>query len=141
MNTEINQTADGKKFAFLTVEAIMTDELKAFEFKSRNQLITTVTDEFSAVCPFSGLPDVAKLIIEYRPISQKCIELKSLKYYITSFRNVGLYQEGCTKRIYDDLYTVLGLDDNNLKVTTIYNVRGGFTTTCQEGKIRLPYTK
>ena len=63
----------------------------------------------------------------------KCIELKSLKYYFVSFRNVGIYQEGATKRIHDDLKNAL--ETKKIKVTTIYNTRGGFDTTCVEGKI------
>lgn len=125
--------AEGKQFDFLSPDHIKTELLETFDFETDSQKITTETDEFSAVCPFSGLPDVAKLKIVYYPEGGKCIELKSLKYYITSFRNVGLYQEGVTKRIYDDLKNALGLDAFNISVTTIYNVRGGFTTTCVEG--------
>ena len=55
------------------------------------------------------------------------------RYYFVSFRNVGIYQEGATKRIYLDLKKVL--NSNKVKVTTIYNTRGGFDTTCSEGKI------
>lgn len=127
----VNQTAEGMKFPFVGVEAILTGELKTFDFHSPKQLIETETKEFSAVCPFSGLPDIATLNIVYRPEGGKCIELKSLKYYLTSFRNVGLYQEGCTKRIYEDLKHVLGT--HKVKVTTTYNVRGGFETICTEG--------
>ena len=93
----------------------------------------TETNEFSAVCPFSGLPDLAKVRIEYFPAGKKCIELKSLKYYFTSFRNVGIYQEGATKRIYDDLSSIL--ETKKIQITTIYNIRGGFKTTCVEGNI------
>ena len=63
----------------------------------------TETDELSAVCPFSWLPDLAYVKIEYYQIGVKCIELKSLKYYFISFRNVCIFQEGATKRIYNDL--------------------------------------
>ena len=50
-----------------------------------------------------------------------------------SFRNVGIYQEAATKRIYDDLSTLLGT--SKIKITTIYNTRGGFDTTCIEGSL------
>ena len=56
-----------------------------------------------------------------------------MKYYFVSYRNVGIYQEGATKRIYMDLKNVL--DTEKVKVTTIYNTRGGFDTTCIEGKL------
>ena len=71
--------------------------------------------------------------IEYFPEGGKCVELKSLKYYIISFRYVGIYQEAATKRIYDDLKILL--DTNKLQITTIYNTRGGFDTTCIEGTL------
>ncbi|MCB0293572.1 MAG: NADPH-dependent 7-cyano-7-deazaguanine reductase QueF, partial [Calditrichaeota bacterium] len=70
---------------------------------------------------------------EYYPEGGKCMELKSLKYYIISFRNVGIYQEAATKRIYDDLKQLL--QTNRLRVTTIYKTRGGFDTTCIEGRL------
>ena len=69
----------------------------------------------------------------YFPAGGKCIELKSLKYYFTSFRSVGIYQEGATKRIYDDLSSIL--ETKKIQITTIYNIRGGFKTTCVEGNI------
>ena len=125
--------AEGQTFPFLGIEAINTGFLKTFPFDSPNQLIETFTPEFSAVCPFSGLPDIADLTIEYHPRGGRAIELKSLKYYVTSFRPVGLYQEGVTKRIYNDLKEILKTD--SLIVKTSYNVRGGFETTCTEGEL------
>ena len=125
--------AEGETFNFEDVSKINSNFLETFEFDSADQYIKTETNEFSAVCPFSGLPDLAKVKIEYFPKGGKCIELKSLKYYFTSFRNVGIYQEGVTKRIYNDL--CLCLETNKLQITTIYNIRGGFKTTCVEGNI------
>ena len=125
--------AEGETFNFEDVSKINSNFLETFEFDSADQYIKTETNEFSAVCPFSGLPDLAKVKIEYFPKGGKCVELKSLKYYFTSFRNVGIYQEGVTKRIYSDL--CLCLETNKLQITTIYNIRGGFKTTCVEGNI------
>lgn len=125
--------AEGETFNFDDVSKINSNFLETFEFDSVDQYIKTETNEFSAVCPFSGLPDLAKVKIEYFPKGGKCVELKSLKYYFTSFRNVGIYQEGVTKRIYNDL--CLCLETNKLQITTIYNIRGGFKTTCVEGNI------
>ncbi len=125
--------ADGKEFSFLSEDHIDSSFLETFKFDSKEQYITTKTREFSAVCPFSGLPDLADVIIEYFPEGGLCVELKSLKYYFVSFRNVGIYQEAATKRIYDDLKSLL--KTNKIKITTIYNIRGGFDTTCIEGKI------
>ena len=125
--------AEGKIFNYDDISKIDNNYLETFPFESVNQYIKTETDEFSAVCPFSGLPDLAKVRIEYFPEGKKCIELKSLKYYFTSFRNVGIYQEGATKRIYDDLSSIL--ETKKIQITTIYNIRGGFKTTCVEGSI------
>ena len=125
--------AEGKIFNYDDTSKINANFLETFPFESVNQYIKTETNEFSAVCPFSGLPDLAKVRIEYFPEGKKCIELKSLKYYFTSFRNVGIYQEGATKRIYDDLSSIL--ETKKIQITTIYNIRGGFKTTCVEGSI------
>ena len=125
--------AEGLKLEFGSEELKNPNHLETFPFESSNQYIITETEEFSAVCPFSGLPDYSYLKIEYFPQGGKCVELKSLKYYIISFRNVGIYQEAATKRIYDDLKILL--DTNKLQITTIYNTRGGFDTTCIEGTL------
>ena len=125
--------AEGKIFNYDDASKINANFLETFPFESVDQYIKTETNEFSAVCPFSGLPDLAKVRIEYFPAGGKCIELKSLKYYFTSFRNVGIYQEGATKRIYDDLSSIL--ETKKIQITTIYNIRGGFKTTCIEGSI------
>lgn len=125
--------AEGKIFNYDDASKINANFLETFPFESVDQYIKTETNEFSAVCPFSGLPDLAKVRIEYFPTGGKCVELKSLKYYFTSFRNVGIYQEGATKRIYDDLSSIL--ETKKIQITTIYNIRGGFKTTCIEGNI------
>ena len=125
--------SDGKYFEFDGEDQINSDFLETFPFDSPDQYIMTETDEFSAVCPFSGLPDLAYVKIEYYPTGGKCIELKSLKYYFVSFRNVDIYQEGATQRIYNDLKNVLDIE--KIRITTVYNTRGGFETTCIEGKL------
>ena len=125
--------AEGLKLAFDGEDKIRPELLETFDFDSPDQYILTETDEFSAVCPFSGLPDLAYVKIEYFPTGGKCVELKSLKYYFISYRNVGIYQEGATKRIYSDLKSVL--ETARLQVTTVYNIRGGFDTTCIEGSL------
>ena len=73
------------------------------------------------------LHNTVTLRILYVP-SDRCIELKSLKYYVTSYRSVGIFQEHATARIAEDLFRVL--QPKRLVVTTIYNTRGGFDTTC-----------
>lgn len=119
--------AEGRTIQFSGPEAIDVAVLETFEYAGPNQEIVTETREFSPVCPYSGLPDFATLRIAYVP-SDRCIELKSLKYYVTSFRSVGIFQEHATARIAEDLFRVL--QPKRLAVTTIYNTRGGFDTTC-----------
>ena len=120
-------TAEGRTFAFSGPETIDASVLETFPYAGPEQDVVTETPEFSAVCPYSGLPDYATLTIRYTP-SDRCIELKSLKYYITSYRNVGIFQEHATARIADDLFRALA--PRRLTVSTRYNVRGGFETTC-----------
>ena len=130
----IGQTAEGKKIEFESTDSIDKKELKVFKFNSIKQYIKIYTKEFIAVCPFSGLPDVAKIKIEYYPEGKVALELKSLKYYLISFKNVGIYQEEVTKRIYNDLKEIL--KTKKIRITSKYNVRGGlYTTTCIEGKL------
>lgn len=119
--------AEGRIFQFDSPEKICTSYLEAITYHGNEQLIKIDTSEFSCVCPFSGLPDFGRLIIEYVPDSL-CIELKSFKYYLISFRNIGIYQEEATNRIYSDFKQTI--KPKKLKVITIYNTRGGIDTTC-----------
>jgi 7-cyano-7-deazaguanine reductase len=119
--------AEGRTIPFVGPETIDVAVLETFEYSGPDQEIVTETREFSAVCPYSGLPDFATLTIKYVP-SDRCVELKSLKYYVTSYRNVGIFQEHATAKIAEDLFKLL--EPQMLEVTTLYNVRGGFETKC-----------
>ena len=120
-------TPEGRSLPFVGPEHVDVAVLETFPYEGPAQEIVTSTDEFSAVCPYSGLPDFATLTVTYVP-GKACIELKSLKYYVTSYRNVGIFQEHATAKIAEDLFKVLA--PARLTVETIYNVRGGFLTTC-----------
>jgi 7-cyano-7-deazaguanine reductase len=120
-------TAEGRTIPFTGPEAIDAAVLETFPYQGPEQEIVTETSEFSAVCPYSGLPDFAILTIRYVP-SDSCVELKSLKYYVMSYRNVGIFQEHATARLAEDLQRLLRA--KTLTVSTRYNVRGGFETTC-----------
>jgi 7-cyano-7-deazaguanine reductase len=124
--------AEGRTLPFSGPEAIDAAALETFGYDGPEQTIVTETREFSAVCPYSGLPDYALLRVTYVP-TDRCIELKSLKYYVMSYRSVGIFQEHATARIAEDLFRVL--QPKQLAVTTIYNVRGGFETTCTVEKM------
>jgi 7-cyano-7-deazaguanine reductase len=119
--------AEGRTLPFVGPEQIDAAVLETFDYEGPAQEIVTETNEFTAVCPYSGLPDFARLTISYVP-QARCVELKSLKYYVTSFRNVGIFQEHATARIAEDLFRLLA--PRTLSVRTVYNVRGGFETTC-----------
>ena len=127
-------TAEGRTLPFVGPEHVDVAVLETFDYDGPAQEIVTETGEFTAVCPYSGLPDFARLVISYVP-DQRCVELKSLKYYVTSFRNVGVFQEHATARIAQDLFRLLA--PRKLSVRTVYNVRGGFETTCT---VTLPTT-
>ena len=129
----IGQTAEGKKINFESKESIQRKELKVFKFESKNQYIKIQTKEFIAVCPFSGLPDIAKINIEYYAKGGVALELKALKYYLISYKNVGIYQEEVTKTIYNDLSNIL--KTKKIKITSKYNIRGGLLTTCSKGNL------
>ncbi len=120
-------SAEGKLFQFQQHDAIRADFLKALPYRGLDQIVLYKTSEFSAVCPFSGLPDIATVMIEYIP-KKLIVELKSLKYYFVSYRNVGIYQEDATNRIFSDLHDFL--KPKYMKVSTIYNTRGGIDSVC-----------
>ena len=119
--------AEGKSFRFEGVEVLTPDVLETFpyEYPSRDALVEIETDEWSCVCPFSGLPDFGTLTVNYVP-SDGCIELKSLKYYLTSFRNVGIYQEHAANRVLD--YLVACCAPRWIEVELDYRLRGGIHT-------------
>jgi 7-cyano-7-deazaguanine reductase len=96
-----------------------------YEFAGKDIVINIDTEEFTAVCPWSGLPDFAKIKIDYVP-HKVCIELRSLKYYLLSYRNVGIFQEHAVNRILNDLVTCAS--PKWMKVTADYKIRGGIHT-------------
>ncbi len=109
------------------VDAIDTTVLETFpyEYAGKDIVINIDTDEFTAVCPWSGLPDFATIRIDYIP-RDVCIELRSLKYYLLSYRGVGIYQEHAVNRILEDLAQVA--KPKWMKVTADYRIRGGVHT-------------
>jgi len=96
-----------------------------YEYAGKEIVVRIDTAEFTAVCPWSGLPDFATLHIEYIP-DRLCIELRSLKYYLLSYRQVGIYQEHLVNRLLEDL--VRCARPRWMKVTADYTVRGGIHT-------------
>jgi len=82
--------------------------------------------EYTALCPVTGQPDFGTIVVFYTP-DRKCVELKSLKLYLWSFRDEGHFFEAVTNRIRDDL--VKAMAPKQLSVIGKFNVRGGITTT------------
>ena len=88
----------------------------------RGYMVTLTTDEFTCICPMTGQPDFARIKIEYIP-DKKIIESKSLKFYLWSFRDEGVFHEHVTNIILDDLVTAL--KPRWCKVSAQFAVRGG----------------
>lgn len=101
-------------------------ELDTFENKCQHRKYTIVCNcpEFTHICPITGQPDFAKITITYVP-DKKCIESKSLKLYLASFRNTGTFHEAVTNRILDDI--IKAADPFEAKVEGDFNTRGGIS--------------
>ena len=119
--------AEGRVISFEDESAIQPSFLEIFTYTGPRQHVSYQMNEFAAVCPFSGLPDTGIVWVEYIP-RQKLVELKVLKYYFLSFRNVGIFQEAAIARIFNDLYPLL--EPEELLIKTRYNTRGGIDATC-----------
>jgi 7-cyano-7-deazaguanine reductase len=92
----------------------------------REYTVRIEVPEFTCLCPKTGQPDFATLLLEYVP-DQHCVELKSLKMYVWSYRDQGAFHEAVTNRLLDDL--VDACDPLFFRVTGRFNVRGGIYTT------------
>ena len=95
------------------------------QFPERDYVIETICPEFTSVCPKTGQPDFGEL--EFRYIAdKKCVELKSLKFYLQSYRNDGIFYENVTNSIVNDLVAVL--DPRWLELKAKFSPRGGIAT-------------
>jgi 7-cyano-7-deazaguanine reductase len=110
----------------------MTDDrrglLETFEnqFPERDYLIEIVCPEFTSVCPKTGQPDFGTLTFTYVP-DRLCVELKSLKLYLQSYRNDGIFYENVTNCILDDIVTAIA--PRRIKLVASFTPRGGITTS------------
>ncbi|MBI3271004.1 MAG: NADPH-dependent 7-cyano-7-deazaguanine reductase QueF [Planctomycetes bacterium] len=91
----------------------------------RDYTIQMECPEFTCLCPMTGQPDFATFRVEYVP-DRLCVELKSLKLYLWSYRNDGAFHEAVTNRILDDL--VAAIRPRRMKIEADFNVRGGIHT-------------
>ena len=106
------------------------DEKPEFELfenprPEREYCITIRCPEFTSVCPRTGQPDFGEIVIEYCP-GELCVELKSLKFYMQSYRNRGIFYEALTNEILDDLCGAV--KPRRMKVTARFTPRGGIIT-------------
>ena len=100
-------------------------ETFANSYPGRNYQIEIICPEFTSVCPKTGQPDYGTMTIRYIP-KEKCVELKSLKFYMQRFRNEGIFYENVTNRILDDLVAVI--EPKWLELTAKFTPRGGIST-------------
>ena len=96
------------------------------QYKDKTYTIHIKTDEFSCICPKTGLPDFADIAIEYIPDTY-CVELNSFKLYLIFFRDIGIFHEHLANRILDDI--VNSCRPRYARITTIFKSRGGIGTT------------
>ncbi|MFA6637052.1 MAG: preQ(1) synthase [Candidatus Omnitrophota bacterium] len=95
------------------------------KYSDKNYKVSFDTDEFTCVCPKTGLPDFARIEIEYFP-DRLCIELKSFKEYMVSYRDLGIFHEHAVNRMLEDL--VRTCSPRYMKVRGMFKTRGGITT-------------
>jgi len=111
-----------------TAEASKTLEVFPNPNPERDYHIKIDSPEFTCLCPKTGQPDFAEIKIDYIP-DELCVELKSLKLYYWSFRDEGHFHEQVTNMMASDL--IEAMDPRYLKITAIFNVRGGVYTTVE----------
>ena len=124
------QKSDLDGLTLLGRDSKPTKKLETFPNRhpERDYVVTLKTEEFTCVCPATGQPDFAKLTIQYIP-DKKIVESKSLKLYLWSYRDEGVFHEHVTNVILDDLVSVL--KPRWCKVTAEFAVRGGISITVE----------
>ncbi len=116
-----------RRYDVQSLSAVDVNALETFpyEYPGTDIIVNIDTDEFTAVCPWSGLPDFGTIHVDYTP-DRDVIELRSFKYYLLSYRNVGIYQEHLVNRLLDDL--VRCARPKWMRVVVDYKIRGGVHT-------------
>jgi 7-cyano-7-deazaguanine reductase len=109
------------------IPGLKTRDIEVFQnvYESRDYLIEFTIPEFTAICPKTGLPDFGTIEISYKP-DKVCVELKSLKEYILSYRNVGIFHENVVNKLTEDF--LHHVKPTYLKVIGNFNPRGGIKT-------------
>ena len=104
-------------------------------YKDKHFVVRSETNEFTAVCPISGMPDIYDLSIQYVP-KDSLVELKSLKFYLFQYRNVGMFVEHITNKIADDFYKVI--EPHFVLVEIVQAIRGGIRTIVKVSRGSMP---
>tara|TARA_Y100001936_G_scaffold110477_1_gene108641 strand:- start:1015 stop:1383 length:369 start_codon:yes stop_codon:yes gene_type:complete len=114
----------------------MKDLLETFDNpqKENDYLIKMDIPEFTCICPLTSQPDFAEFYLEYVP-DKHCVELKSLKLYMGSYREVGAFHEDITNQIFNDLYGLI--KPRFMRIDAHWKVRGGITTYVEVKKSKL----
>lgn len=108
------------------------------DYPERDYDIIHTAPEFTSVCPKTGQPDFGTIIIEYIP-DELCIELKSLKLYLNSYRNDGIFYESVANKILDEVVEIC--KPRYLLITAKFNVRGGISSVIKAEFIKDGYVK
>jgi len=111
----------GKTYLSKDIDSTILKTIR-YEYPGRKISVELNTTEFTSICPFSGLPDFANLSINYVP-RIKLVELKSLKYYLYSYRNIKIYNEHVVNKIMEDLKKII--NPYEITITAEFTVRGG----------------
>lgn len=122
--------ADLKNLSLLGQKAQPSKKMEAFPNHNpdRYYKVTLETNEFTCLCPMTGQPDFATIRVDYVP-DEKVVESKSFKLYLWSYRNEGAFHEHVVNTVLDDL--VKTLDPHYIRVTGMFNIRGGIGITVE----------
>jgi 7-cyano-7-deazaguanine reductase len=134
------QPSDLQNLTILGKDAKPSKKLEAFpnHTPGRYYLVTLETSEFTCVCPMTGQPDFATIRVAYVP-DQKIVESKSFKLYLWSYRDEGAFHEHVVNQMLDDLVAVL--DPHWIKVSGIFNPRGGIGIKVEAEHVKTPAAK
>lgn len=131
------EASDLESLTLLGRQAEPSKKLEAFPNRTTDRFyrVTLETDEFTCLCPMTGQPDFAHIQVQYVP-DRLVVESKSFKLYLWSFRNEGAFHEHVVNQIRDDL--VKTLNPHWLKITGVFNVRGGIGITVESEFVKTP---
>jgi 7-cyano-7-deazaguanine reductase len=110
------------------IRRLKTPSIETWEnqYPDRDYIISISIPEFTCICPKTGLPDFANIVIRYVP-DERCVELKSLKYYELFYRDVGIFHENVVNKLLDDF--LKSCKPRWVEVAAEFNARGGIQTT------------